>query len=116
MAFRMRTHDGQALWDACTWREANGQVHWAPAGQTRWRAERVWQSPLSQAQYPVEWTLDCPGGRFRLKALLDTQELDSRASTGAIYWEGLCELSNDQQTVVGRGYLEMTGYAAALRL
>jgi predicted secreted hydrolase len=48
--------------------------------------------------------------------VLDNQELDSRNSTGAIYWEGLCEVWDSNSKLVGRGYLEMTGYAAALKL
>jgi len=48
--------------------------------------------------------------------LLDDQELDSRTSTGSIYWEGLSDLLDAQGGRVGRGYLEMTGYAAALKL
>ncbi|MDZ4360058.1 MAG: lipocalin family protein, partial [Variovorax sp.] len=52
-----------------------------------------------------------------VQALLDDQELDSRGSTGGVYWEGLSELRDVQQGKrVGRGYLEMTGYAAPLRL
>ena len=51
-----------------------------------------------------------------MRAVIDNQELDSRASTGAIYWEGLSELLDADGRVVGRGYLEMTGYAQALRL
>jgi predicted secreted hydrolase len=50
-----------------------------------------------------------------VRARLDAQELDSRASTGAVYWEGLSELLSQGQRV-GLGYLEMTGYAAPLRL
>nr|MBP6615022.1 carotenoid 1,2-hydratase [Aquabacterium sp.] len=46
----------------------------------------------------------------------DAQELDSRGSTGSIYWEGLSELRDAQGAVVGGGYLEMTGYASALVL
>ena len=53
-----------------------------------------------------------PIGSFGVRALLDDQELDSRASTGAIYWEGLSLLDDAQGRRVGRGYLEMTGYAA----
>ena len=60
--------------------------------------------------------IDTPAGRFTVRALLDDQELDSRGSTGAVYWEGLSELLDDQGRRVGRGYLEMTGYAARLRL
>jgi predicted secreted hydrolase len=51
-----------------------------------------------------------------VQALLDDQELDSRASTGAIYWEGLSELRDASSTRIGLGYLELTGYAATLRL
>jgi predicted secreted hydrolase len=60
--------------------------------------------------------VDTPAGRHRLLALLNAQELDSRASTGAIYWEGLAELRDGSNRRVGLGYLEMTGRAGALRL
>ena len=46
----------------------------------------------------------------------DDQELDSRASTGSIYWEGLSSLRDAAGRTVGSGYLEMTGYAGRLRL
>lgn len=48
--------------------------------------------------------------------MIDPQELDSRASTGTVYWEGLSDLFDEGGRAVGRGYLEMTGYAGALRL
>ena len=38
-----------------------------------------------------------------------------RLSTGAIYWEGAVRAA-EQRRPVGRGYLEMTGYGARLRL
>ena len=41
---------------------------------------------------------------------------DSRSSTGAIYWEGLSEVWDSNGKLVGRGYLEMTGYVTALKL
>ncbi len=47
--------------------------------------------------------------------LMDDQELDSRQSTGAVYWEGAVRLDREGAQV-GRGYLELTGYADALRL
>jgi predicted secreted hydrolase len=50
-----------------------------------------------------------------LRPLMDDQELDSRGSTGAIYWEGAVE-ARSGALVVGRGYLELTGYAAPLEL
>jgi predicted secreted hydrolase len=53
---------------------------------------------------------------YTVKAVIDDQELDSSASTGAIYWEGLCNVWDSQNRPVGRGYLEMTGYAAPLKM
>jgi predicted secreted hydrolase len=43
------------------------------------------------------------------------QELDSRASTGTIYWEGAVRAMQDGGEI-GRGYLELTGYASPLQL
>jgi predicted secreted hydrolase len=54
--------------------------------------------------------------RYTVRAVVDNQELDSSRSTGAIYWEGLSDLLDAQGQRVGRGYLEMTGYARALKL
>ena len=67
-------------------------------------------------RYPVDWQVATPVGGFTVRALQDDQELDSRASTGTIYWEGLSLLLDDSGRRVGRGYLEMTGYAARLVL
>ena len=41
---------------------------------------------------------------------------DGRGSTGGVYWEGLSDLLDGQGRRVGRGYLEMTGYVAPLKL
>ena len=50
------------------------------------------------------------------RQLQDDQELDSRNSTGAIYWEGLSALAAEDGRTLGWGYLELTGYATRLRL
>ncbi|MDR7005043.1 putative secreted hydrolase [Paraburkholderia strydomiana] len=47
--------------------------------------------------------------------LMDVRELDSRQSTGAVYWEGAVRVSRDGVDP-GRAYLELTGYADALRI
>ena len=77
---------------------------------------RVWASPAPGARYPVQWQVDTPAGRFEVRALLDAQEMDSRASTGTLYWEGLSDLLDARQQRVGSGYLEMTGYGGRLRV
>ena len=64
----------------------------------------------------MEWIARTPADFYTVRAVVDNQELDSRTSTGAIYWEGLCEVWDSNNRLVGRGYLEMTGYAAPMRL
>ena len=116
-AFRLRRADGTSLWAGGSYRARGGALrNFHSPDEVRFAPGRRWTSPRSGAAYPVEWTLHTPAGVHRVVALLDEQELDSRASTGAIYWEGLSELRDQTGQRIGRGYLEMTGVAARLRL
>lgn len=115
-AFRLRRKDGSTLWDGGSFRDAGGALTIARRGETEFTPLRRWTSASTNATYPVEWRVRTPAGVFTVRALLSDQELDSRGSTGAVYWEGLSELLDAQGRVVGKGYLEMTGYAARLKL
>lgn len=79
-----------------------------------------WTSPRSGATYPSGWTIDLPARRMqlRLTPVLRDQELDTRASTGQIYWEGEVTISGQDlgEAVTGEGYVELTGYATAAPL
>jgi predicted secreted hydrolase len=44
-----------------------------------------------------------------------SQEVDARTSTGGYYWEGAVSLMQGER-LLGRGYLELTGYGEPLRL
>jgi predicted secreted hydrolase len=116
MAFRIRGKDGGALWDGGTFRSARGEQYVASRGEIVFSPQRRWTSPLSNASYPVEWLVRTPADIYTVRAVVDNQELDSRGSTGAIYWEGLSDLLDGNGKQVGRGYLEMTGYAGRLRM
>ena len=115
-AFRLRDKTGSAVWDGGSFRSAKNELRVFNRGEVTFKPTRFWKSPLTQTSYPVEWQMDTPTGTYTVKAVIDNQELDSRQSTGAIYWEGLSELMNSQGQKVGRGYLEMTGYGEALRM
>jgi predicted secreted hydrolase len=115
-AFVLRRADGSTLWAGGSFRTAAGQLTTFTPQQLKLQALRRWRSPSSGADYPVVWQVDCPAGRYLLRSLMDAQELDGNASTGAVYWEGLSELSDSTGKRVGLGYLEMTGYASPLRL
>jgi predicted secreted hydrolase len=55
------------------------------------------------------------GRLLELQPLFDDQELDARGSTGTRYWEGAVTALEGGRRI-GRGYLELTGYAGALKL
>lgn len=116
-AFRLRDASGDTLWAGGSWRSAGAadpQIF--AADVVTFIPGRRWRSPRSGAQYPVQWTVQTPVDRFTVSAVFDAQELDGRGSTGSIYWEGLSTLRDADGTLLGHGYLEMTGYAAPLRL
>jgi predicted secreted hydrolase len=114
-AFRLRGKGGDTLWDGGSFRAGTTRYVFSP-GEAVFKPLRIWHSPSSRASYPVEWMVRTPADFYTVRAVLDNQELDSRNSTGAIYWEGLCDVWDSNQRKVGRGYLEMTGYAAPLKM
>ena len=114
-AFQLRDKAGRAVWDGGSFR-AGSTLYTFTRGEAVFQPTRWWQSPRSQARYPVQWLVRTPADFYTVKAVFEAQELDSRNSTGAIYWEGLCEVLDSKQRLAGRGYLEMTGYASPLRL
>jgi len=112
----MNLDDGSALWGGSSFRTRDGALRVFGNDEVRFERIEAWTSPRTQASYPTQWRVQTPSGHFEVRALLDDQELDSRGSTGGVYWEGLSDLLDAQGRRVGRGYLEMTGYAAPLRL
>jgi predicted secreted hydrolase len=115
--FQLRRRDGRREWAGGSWR-GPGQAraeNFTPE-QVAWAGSEPWRSPVSGAAYPLRWRVNTPAGAFEVQALAPAQEIDSRASTGAFYWEGLSELREPQGQRVGLGYLEMTGYAGALHM
>ena len=117
-AFQLRRANGSALWAGGSWRQAGRtQAQAFGANEVRFTPLAFWRSPGSGARYPVRWQVQTPAGHFVVQARMNAQELDSRRSTGTIYWEGLSDLLDNSGTArLGRGYLEMTGYAGRLQL
>jgi predicted secreted hydrolase len=117
MVFRMRRADGGVVWAGGSWRgSGTAPVRAFSPDEVAFAPGRTWQSGTTGARYPVAWTVRTPAGTFGVRALLDGQEMDSRGSTGAVYWEGLAELLDAQGRRVGLGYLEMTGRAGRLQM
>jgi len=114
MAFRIRDAAGQALWASGTLRDAQGRVRALSSQHITFTPTRHWRSPRTATNYPVAMQVQAGDLQLQLAPLMEDQELDSRLSTGAVYWEGaVTALQNGQR--VGRGYLELTGYFKPLK-
>ncbi len=74
-----------------------------------------WTSPSTGADYPAGWIVRIPGEdlEITLQPTVAAQELDTRATTGVVYWEGSQEVraARDGRAMGGEGYVELTGYA-----
>ena len=116
MAFRMRDAAGRARWAAATLRAPDGSVHTFAPAEVTWTPKRSWRSSRTGAEYPVAWRVRVGDQEYEVEPLMDDAELDSRSSTGTIYWEGPVRLRAPGGTELGRGYLELTGYAGRLDL
>jgi predicted secreted hydrolase len=105
--------DGGALM-AFQMRSKAGGIHYAPPGVS-FSPVRFWKSPRTGVSYPVEMKVRSKNLDLHLVPLMDDQELDARASTGTIYWEGAVR-AFDRDNEIGRGYLELTGYWKPMKL
>lgn len=115
MAFKVRGHNGGAVWTHAALRDSRGRVTAFDADQVDFKPLRTWRSPRTGTSYPVSETVRTGEFTWRLDPLMDDQELDSSQSTGAVYWEGAVSISRDGKAA-GHGYLELTGYGKALKM
>jgi predicted secreted hydrolase len=94
---------------------AGGDARDLPPGSYSVEAVGQWTSPRSGATYPSGWRIRVPGEHLDLRVtpVLADQELDTRATTGVVYWEGAVRVEGQRASmpITGRGYVELTGYA-----
>jgi predicted secreted hydrolase len=115
MAFRIRSRDGGSFWAGGSVRSPDGRVRSLKPAEVRFSVLRRWRSPRTGAEYPVSVRVEAGPVSLEIEPLMDDQELDARASTGTVYWEGAVRARRDDQPG-GRGYLELTGYWKPLKL
>jgi len=131
MAFRMRGASSQVRassqsgapsqqeprWASATLRTADGQLASFEPNEVEWVALQSWKSPRTGVTYPVKWRVRVGEQDYLVEPLMHDAELDSRQSTGTIYWEGPVKLrSATDGSELGKGYLELTGYGGKLEL
>lgn len=120
MAFQIRDRDQTRdntkppVWTHAALRLADGSVR--DFKQVKFDVLRTWKSTRTGIEYPVAQRLQLDDQTFDLEPLFDDQELDARASTGTLYWEGAVRVKSEGASPWGKGYLEMTGYDRPMQL
>lgn len=116
-AYILRNADGTPdPWSRLIWIGADNGVTELQPDAFEWEVVRWWQSPHSDARYPIELrihTVDPETAEptvLHLRPVRDDQEMRLDGSVSN-YWEGACEVFNDDGELIGRAYLELVGYA-----
>jgi predicted secreted hydrolase len=94
---------------------ADGDLSVLGTGDFTVSATGQWTSPATGATYPSGWAIAIPAHELTMtvEPVLTDQELDTRRTTGVIYWEGeaIVDAMRGGRPVAGLGYVELTGYA-----
>ena len=116
MLFHIRRKDGSIdPYSAGTYVDAEGKTTHLRSGDFMLQpVGEKWTSPLTGADYPIQWKIAIPklGVELEAKTLLKSQELTGKTRISPTYWEGAIALTGrrNSQPLSGAGYLEMTGY------
>ena len=101
-----------------TFVDADGAATHLGRGDFTVTSSGTWTSPRTGAVYPAGWQIELPSLELHveLTPTVNDQELDTRATTGVVYWEGSQAVRASigafrRQPVGGEGYVELTGYA-----
>ncbi|HEV7809031.1 MAG TPA: MMPL family transporter, partial [Candidatus Limnocylindrales bacterium] len=96
----------------------NGATEHLPGDRFRVESTGTWASPATGARYPAGWRVTIPTEQLEieLKPAVAEQELDTRATTGVVYWEGSQRVRATRagRTLGGEAYVELTGYASTV--
>lgn len=112
MFYNIRRNDNSAdSHSAGTWIDSGGGTRYLRQEDVSIVVTDSWDSPRG-GTYPAGWTIDIPGLDLSLQVrpVLEDQEL----LTTVRYWEGAVDVDarRGRQDLTGRGYVELTGYAA----
>jgi predicted secreted hydrolase len=95
--------------------DTEGTARHLPADALDVEVTGTWTSPNTGATYPAGWRISIPGERLviDLTPTVADQELDTRSTTGVVYWEGsqTVQATRDGRSLGGFAYVELTGYA-----
>ncbi len=115
MFYRLRRKDGASdPWSRGSLVAADGSSRRLQPAEVRLTPLSTWKSPAG-AIYPAKWRLEIPGEALDLE--LAPRVANQELAVTVRYWEGAVKVagSSHGQPIGGHGFVEMTGYTAALQ-
>ncbi|MCU7836274.1 MAG: carotenoid 1,2-hydratase [gamma proteobacterium symbiont of Taylorina sp.] len=115
MLYQMRKKDAlKDIYSSGILVDSKGKSEVLQAQQFQLRVDEFWRSPVSHIRYPVKWEILIPEKNIILtvSTAMKQQEWSKAGGFSFNYWEGGIEVKGikNQQPILGKGYLEMTGY------
>jgi predicted secreted hydrolase len=110
MLYLIRGEDGAVASAAGSYVTADGRT--LPLAEGDFVLEptgAVWTSPATAATYPAGWRVRVPAHDVDalVVPMVADQEMDTRATTRIVYWEGAVDVGGERP---GVGFVELTNY------
>ena len=121
MAYVLRNKDGSiSEFSKLVWIDEKGKLNHQSPKDFHWKQGGSYKSKQTGADYPINpsfTTVDPKDGvrrKFIIVPLMDEQEVPGKIG-GVPYWEGACDVKDNNGNVVGKAYLELSGYSGNLK-
>lgn len=112
MLYQLRDKAGAIDFEHGTLISPDGSARFLEKGDWETAVLSRWESPQSGAAYPARWVVTLRAENLELEIIpeLDDQENRSRLLPKLFYWEGAVRIQDRSGHLLGRGYVELTGY------
>jgi len=117
MVYQLRNSAGEVDYARATVVGPNGRPEYLEASGFELSVTDRWTSPATKTRYPSRWRLRVPGSGLELTVVpeMEAQENVSRLIPNLFYWEGSVRVLGPAGQLLGRGYVELTGYGKGAR-
>jgi len=109
MMYQLRNTEGLPTdFSAGTFIDKNNKVTSLKEDQFKLSPVKYWESEATTIDYPLEWEIEIAELDISIRIIpkINKQEFNSTIT----YWEGAIDILSENNSLLGEGYMELTGY------
>ena len=109
MMYQLRNTEGLPTdFSAGTFIDKNNKVTSLKEDQFKLSPVKYWESEATKIDYPLEWEIEIAELDISIRIIpkINKQEFNSTIT----YWEGAIDILSENNSLLGEGYMELTGY------